>query len=142
VMGKTEKRGRRGLTGAHSTKAEMLQPPPPFRPGRPPFVASLLCSPSSPPSTSASPLAFAAASASEMELRLCLRLHARLPPATPPPLAAPAVLPASRRIRTGKDLLQRNQPPLLRFVRALGSVKMPGHATIAVCEIREFGLDC
>ena len=37
---------------------------------------------------------------------VCLRLHARLPPAVtlpPPPFLAPAVLPASRRLRTGKE---------------------------------------
>jgi hypothetical protein len=85
----------------------MLLSPPPFRPGVHPL--SLLCRPSSLPATiSPLGLAFAAASVSEMELHICLRLHARLPPAVTPPPApflAPAVLPASRRLRTGKDCL-------------------------------------
>jgi hypothetical protein len=69
-----EKRGRRGLTGEHSTKAEMLQPP--LHPVCGVHHLSLLFSAVHrhyhPPRLPQFPLGLAAASASEMELHLCL----------------------------------------------------------------------
>ena len=132
--------GRRGLTGAHNTKARDAEPPLHLHSGcrlstvrhhQPAATIHPLASPSH--SQRSAPLRWSSASASvSTRPSLLRRRHrhrfSRRPRCSPRPAAF-------GRVRIASAQSVAASP----FVRALGPIKMPGRAQPAVCRCANFG---